>query len=171
MFFYLSWLFFGTLHSDRYIFPFLLCLSLLFFSQLFVRLPSQTTFLYSFISFSWGWFWSSPPGQFYKSMSLALHALFLWNVIPWRYLSPPLYNHKGLNLSFPWWFRWYRICLQCERPGFTRELGRSPGEGNGYPVQYSVLGNSMDRGAWLTIVRGGHKELDMTDQLSLFWMA
>ena len=40
-------LFFETLHSDGYLFPFLLCLSLLF-SQLFVR-PSQTTFyLYDF---------------------------------------------------------------------------------------------------------------------------
>ena len=27
-------------------------------------------------------------------------------------------------------------------------LGRSPGEGNGNPPQYSCLGNSMDRGAW-----------------------
>ena len=26
--------------------------------------------------------------------------------------------------------------------------GRSPGEGNGYPLQYSCLGNPMDRGAW-----------------------
>ena len=28
------------------------------------------------------------------------------------------------------------------------ELGRSPGEGNGNPHQYSCLGNPMDRGAW-----------------------
>ena len=27
-------------------------------------------------------------------------------------------------------------------------LGRSPGEGNGNPLQYSYLGNLMDRGAW-----------------------
>ena len=39
---YLFLLFFGTLHSDAYIFPFLLCFWLLFFSQLFVR-PPQTT--------------------------------------------------------------------------------------------------------------------------------
>ena len=31
-------------------------------------------------------------------------------------------------------------------------LGRSPGEGNSYPLQYSGLENSMDRGAWRTIV-------------------
>ena len=41
---YLSVLFFGTLHSKGYIFPFLLCLSLLFFSQLFLR-PPQTAIL------------------------------------------------------------------------------------------------------------------------------
>ena len=32
--------------------------------------------------------------------------------------------------------------------------GRSPGEGNGYPLKYSGLENSMDRGAWQTIVHG-----------------
>ena len=32
--------------------------------------------------------------------------------------------------------------------------GRSPGEGNGYPLQYSCLENSMDRGAWWAVVHG-----------------
>ena len=32
--------------------------------------------------------------------------------------------------------------------------GRSPGEGNGNPLQYSCLGNLMDRGAWWATVRG-----------------
>ena len=31
-------------------------------------------------------------------------------------------------------------------------LGRLPGEGNGYPLQYSSLENSMDRGAWQATV-------------------
>ena len=35
--------------------------------------------------------------------------------------------------------------------------GRSPGEGNGNPLQYSCLGNLMDRGAWQAAVRGGCK--------------
>ena len=34
------------------------------------------------------------------------------------------------------------------------ESGRSPGEGNGYPIQYSCLENSMDRGAWWATVHG-----------------
>ena len=45
---------FETLHSNGYIFPFLLCFLHFFFSQLFVR-PPQTTILLFCISFSWGW--------------------------------------------------------------------------------------------------------------------
>ena len=38
--------------------------------------------------------------------------------------------------------------------GLISELGRSSGEGNGYPVQYSCLGNPMDRGIWQVTVLG-----------------
>ena len=38
--------------------------------------------------------------------------------------------------------------------GSTPGLGRSPGEGNGYPLQCSCLENSMDRGAWWAAVHG-----------------
>ena len=48
---YLSLLFLNTLHSNGYIFPLLLCFSLLFFPQLFVR-PPQTTILLFYISSS-----------------------------------------------------------------------------------------------------------------------
>ena len=36
----------------------------------------------------------------------------------------------------------------------VKDLGRSPGEGNGNPLQYSCLDNSMDRGAWQAIAHG-----------------
>ena len=36
--------------------------------------------------------------------------------------------------------------------GSTPGSGRSPGEGNGNPPQYSCLGNPMDRGGWQTTV-------------------
>ena len=39
-------------------------------------------------------------------------------------------------------------------------LGRSLGEGNGNPFQYSCLGNPMDRGAWRATVHGDTKESD-----------
>ena len=41
-------------------------------------------------------------------------------------------------------------------------LGRFTGEGNGNPLQYSCLENSMNRGAWQATVHGVTKELDMT---------
>ena len=40
-------------------------------------------------------------------------------------------------------------------------LGICPGEGNGYPLQYSFLGNPIDRGAWWPTVHG-IAESDMT---------
>ena len=46
--------------------------------------------------------------------------------------------------------------------GAGRMLGRSPEEGNGYPLQYSGLENSTDREAWQATVHGVTKELDMT---------
>jgi len=49
-----SLLFFGTLHTDAYIFPFLLCFSLHFFSHLFLR-PLQTAIFLFCISFPWEW--------------------------------------------------------------------------------------------------------------------
>ena len=42
---------------------------------------------------------------------------------------------------------------------------QSPGEGNGNPLQYSCLENSVDRGAWWAIVHGA-AELDTTEQLT-----
>ena len=39
-------------------------------------------------------------------------------------------------------------------PGLIPGLGRSPAGGNGNPLQYSCLENSMDRGGWQAIVHG-----------------
>ena len=121
--------FFETLHSNVYSFPFLLCLSLFFFSHLFVR-PPQTIILPFGISFCWGLFWSPPPVQFYKTPSIVLQALCLSDLIPWIYSSDPLYNRKGFALGIPylnqkskakilislwhpfhemeWWSHWYQ---------------------------------------------------------------
>ena len=46
--------------------------------------------------------------------------------------------------------------------GLIPVSGRSPGEGNGNPRQYSCLGKPMDREAWQAIVHGVAKELDVT---------
>ena len=46
--------------------------------------------------------------------------------------------------------------------GLIPGLGRSPGEGNGNLLQYSCLGNPVDRGAWWVTVHGVTKESDTT---------
>ena len=45
-------------------------------------------------------------------------------------------------------------------------LGRSPGEGNGYPLQYTCLENPMDRGAWRATICEVTMELHTTEQLT-----
>ena len=51
-------------------------------------------------------------------------------------------------------------------PGSIPRLGRSPGEENGSPLQYSCLENPMDRGAWWAAVHGV-----ATEQLTLHHFA
>ena len=46
--------------------------------------------------------------------------------------------------------------------GLIPELGRLPGEGNGKQLQYSCLGNPMERGDWQATVHRVAKELEMT---------
>ena len=53
-----------------------------------------------------------------------------------------------------------------EYMGSIPGLGRSPGKGNGNPLQYSCLKNPIDGGAWKPTVQRIAKESDMTEQLS-----
>ena len=47
--------------------------------------------------------------------------------------------------------------------------GRSPGGGNGYPLQYLCLENSLGRGVWRATVHGV-AELDMTEHIYFKWV-
>ena len=49
---------------------------------------------------------------------------------------------------------------KAEDAGLIPGSGRSPGEGKSNPLQYSCLGNPMDRGAWQVTVHGVTKESD-----------
>ena len=57
-------------------------------------------------------------------------------------------------------------------PGSIPRLGRPPGEGNGNPLQYSCLENSMDGGSWWAVVHGVAKSRtqlsNFTHSLSMF---
>ena len=60
----------------------------------------------------------------------------------------------------PGWLNGKESAYQYRTLGFDPDLGRSPGEGNGNPLQYFCLENSMDRGVWRTAVHGVSKESD-----------
>ena len=53
------------------------------------------------------------------------------------------------NLGLTWWLNGKESDCQTGDVGAIAYLERSPGEANGHPLQYSCLGNPMDRGAWL----------------------
>ena len=66
-------------------------------------------------------------------------------------------------LSFP--VSWMVKNLPTMREGLIPGLGRSPLEGNGYPLQYCCLENPVDRGAKQATVHGLAKS-DMTERLN-----
>ena len=72
----------------------------------------------------------------------------------------PLFcSHRWL----PRWLSGKESACRAGDAGLVPWVGRSPGEGNGNPLQYSCSGNPMDRGAWWTTVHRVAKELDMTE--------
>ena len=59
-----------------------------------------------------------------------------------------------MYLGFPAGSDSKESACNAEDPGSIPGLGRSPEEEDGNPLQYSCLGNSMDRGAWWATVYG-----------------
>ena len=59
-----------------------------------------------------------------------------------------------MNMGFPGDSDGKESACNVGDPGSIPGLGRSPGEGNGNPLQYSCLENPMDRGAWRAAVHG-----------------
>ena len=65
-----------------------------------------------------------------------------------------LKQRPNLSLAFPGGSAVKNLLANAGDTGLIPGPRRSPGEGNGYPLQYSCLGNPMDRGVWQAIVHG-----------------
>ena len=70
---------------------------------------------------------------------------------PRKYLKLSL---QGSNWGFSGGSEGKESSCNVEDPGSIPGSGRSSGEENGYPLQYSCLENSMDKGAWRATVHG-----------------
>ena len=69
---------------------------------------------------------------------------------------------KSVNAGFPRDSDGKESTCNAGDPGSIPGSGRSPGEANGYPIQYSCLENSMDRGAWWDTVHGATEKITKT---------
>ena len=68
--------------------------------------------------------------------------------------QPFYFTHSFKALGFPGESDGKEFACIAGAPGLIPGLGRCPGEGKGYPLQYFCLGNPMDRGAWRPVVHG-----------------
>ena len=72
-------------------------------------------------------------------------------------LEDPLQKGQATHssiLGLPWWLNGKESACIAGDPGSIPELGRSPGEVNGYPLRYSRLKNTMDKGIWWATIHG-----------------
>ena len=74
--------------------------------------------------------------------------------------------HMQSETGFPGGLDGKESACNAGDPGSIPRSGRTPGEGNGYPLQCSCLENPIDRGAWGDCSPWGYKELDVTERLT-----
>ena len=70
-------------------------------------------------------------------------------------------HHLGACYGLPRWLNLTESACQAGHSGSIPGLGRCLGEENGNSLQYSCLGNPMDRGAWRATVHGVSKRHDL----------
>ena len=80
------------------------------------------------------------------------------------FLHIRLPNYWSFSFSFPGGSEVKASACNVGDLGSIPGLGRSPGEGNGNPLQYSCLENPMDGGGWWATVHGVAKESDLIER-------
>ena len=99
--------------------------------------------------------------------ALLAHGIKYFHIILHISLIFKLLNICKSHFGLPLWFCGKESSCQCRRRGFDPKVGKipSPRKGNGNPLQYSCLGNLMDRGGYQAVVLR-LKELDTTEWLN-----
>ena len=92
----------------------------------------------------WTWVWASSRSWWWTGKPGVLHSIGLQRV------GQDLMTEQGFSHSSVG----KESACNAGDPGSIPGSGRSPGEGNGNPLQHSCLENTMDRGAWRATVYG-----------------
>ena len=101
-----------------------------------------------------------------SSMSFIVSCLTFRSLIYFKFVFV-----YGVFLYFPGGLDGKASVYVAGDPGSIPGLGRSLGEGNGNPLQYYCLENSMDRGAWQATVHGVSKSrTQLTSQFMVFFI-
>ena len=112
---------------------------------LFFKIPHKSEIIWYLLFF----FWLISP----SIMPLRSIHVFAGNKISFFFNGREIfycvcvYIHTYIS-GLPWWLRGKESTCNAGGTGSIPGLRRSPGEGNGNPLQYSCLGNLMNRGAW-----------------------
>ena len=77
----------------------------------------------------------------------------------------------NLSLGLPSWLRWKRMCLQCRKPRFSPWLRKIPWSRTWQPTPVFLPGECHGQRRLVGYSPWGHKELDMTQQLTLYCAA
>ena len=91
--------------------------------------------------------------------SFSKASLDIWKFLVHIMLKPSMqrFKHDLTSMGFPGGSEVKASACSVGDSGSIPELGRSPGEGNGNPLQYSCLENPMDGGIWWATVHGSQR--------------
>ena len=121
----------------------------------------------------WSFNFSSSPSNEY--LGLISFRMDWFDLLAVQGTHKSLLQHHSSKASilqhFPGGSEGKEYACNVGNPGLIPGLGSSPREGNGYPLQYSCLENSMDRGSWQATVHGIAKNQTRLSDLTLSHLA
>ena len=100
------------------------------------------------------WYHLKPAPTCSSPTGLASHACSMKGPLQTLFPSVPVLRGADVGSSFPGGTVVKNLPVNAGDPGSISGSGRSPGEGNSHPLQYSCLENSMDRRAWWATAHG-----------------